>query len=253
MKWSQANAEVSAQQKAEQTSHSKTVLVTAPPPSESHILPILPPGLPILRNQDLNKFIFVRADPLDDYHYLIEPPGRVVYGSDAKGASIAIQTTVANQTAVVTGSSACSQSARLCGFNPQYRHDPYVFGFGVAPFVAGNGTYNDPLKKTSTSSLQTGADFVAGVLLPTPNASFPFQQFLPLVHYFYISPYHQTDFRNVANINGVTAAWEPENLYLMLGASAIGNPYFHFYWQYRGEFDWSDVTTIGSTNLTRQS
>lgn len=202
----------------------------------------------------LANSLFVRADPLDNFHYLIVPPSSSASSSDQKGGSAAsakgASITYTNdrnagtQTAAVNGRVSYLAFGEYCG-PPYFENGPYIHGFGIAPFVDGNGTWNEPVKQTSTSSLQTGVDFVAGLELPGQGALTSSEQYL------YLSPYHQTDFRDVADINGVVLAWEPQVLAWRLGAATKAtNPYIDYFWQFRAQAQWSDVSKVGYTNLT---
>ena len=237
---------------------------TLPPPKPSTTRPgpqlIAPPpsGTTFAAgHQDcdpLANSLFVRADPLDNFHYLIVPPSSSASSSDqkggsaasAKGASISYTNdhNAGTQTATVNGRLSFLAVGEYCG-PPYFENGPYIHGFGIAPFVDGNGTWNEPVKKTSTSSLQAGVDFVAGLEFPGQGTSTSSEQYL------YLSPYHQTDFRNVADINGVVVAWEPQVLAWRLGvATKSTNPYIDFFWQLRAQAQWSNVSNVGYTNLT---
>ena len=200
----------------------------------------------------------MRADPLDNFHYLIVPLSSTASTADQKGGSAAsakgASITYTNdhnadtQTAAVNGRVSYLAVGEYCGAPYGDETMPYVHGFGIAPFVDGNGTWNEPVKKTSTSSLQTGVDFVAGLGFPGQGA------FTSSEQYLYLSPYHQTDFRDVADVNGVVLAWEPQVLAWRLGvATKATNPYIDFFWQFRAEAQWSDVSKVGYTNLTTGS
>jgi hypothetical protein len=203
----------------------------------------------------LPNSLFVRADPLDNFHYLIAPVSGPASSADekssssasAKGASISYtdDRQARTQSATINGRVSYLAFSRYCAA-PRYHDDvPYIHAFGIAPFIDGNGTWNQPVTKSGTSSLLSGVDFVAA--LDVPSSWF----FVPTTQYFYVSPFHKTDFRGVADANGVTFAWEPQVLALNLGIAAKSNsPYINFFWQFRTQVEWSDVSKVGYTNLT---
>jgi hypothetical protein len=117
----------------------------------------------------------------------------------------------------------------------------YVDAFAIAPFVASNGTWNDPLPKTvSPSTLQYGVDFQAGINTSSTIGSF-----------FYASPYYQTDYQEKARLQGVVLGWEPIVKYLALGEKndATTNNIYTFFWQARPEVDLVQVYSPGTTNF----
>jgi hypothetical protein len=203
-----------------------------PPPAPSAFIPTCQAGL--------TNNLFVRSDPLDNFHYAVAPNTAV----DAKGASVSYTNNqlAGTQTAVINGRASYLLLGALCNNSSPNPGNPYVAGYAIAPFVSSNGTCNQPLTKTSTSALRGGVDFQVGLvtaLLPIPE------------NFFYVSPFHQTDFRDLARIEGVNLAWEPHSLDLALGASALGNAYYAFLWQFRGEYEWIEVSNPGLTSLIK--
>jgi hypothetical protein len=156
-------------------------------------------------------------------------------------------------------------------------------GLGFAPFIGSNGSWNEPIttvttsataskktvagttttvssngltsttvvpakngsittitKKYALSALTFGADFQFDL----STADFPLSQ-----HFFYISPFHQTDYLNEANINGVNVAYEPV-LANVLNDGFI-NSGVYFYTGFRAEADFSNVADPGLTLQTK--
>jgi hypothetical protein len=168
--------------------------------------------------------------------------------SQAKGLSISYTDNINadTQTAVINGRVSYLLFGETC---EGLLGEPYVSGFGFAPFASSNGTWNEPLTakatgttsagktititttKTSNSALRGGADFQ--LTLETEFA-------LIQRNYFYVSPFYQTDYRGLAQIDGVTLAWEPAAPLLLLGSGA-SNDYFQFFWQFRAEAELTDV------------
>jgi hypothetical protein len=182
-----------------------------------------------------NKALFVRSDPLDNFHYLLDPQAAAA----AKGADISYtdDRVAGTQTATINGRVSYLLFGEQCdGVDPAATH---ISGIGIAPFVSSSGTWNQPVKKTSTSALQFGTD----LQLAISTTSF-FTD-----HYFYISPYYQTDYRSMARIDGINFAYEPVASGLFLDAGPV-TPYIGFFWQFRGVLDVVNVANSGLTNLT---
>ena len=213
----------------------------------------LPPLFNIANGRECissTKGLFVRADPLDNFHYLVDPQSddQTANVASAKGLDISYTNNrvAGTQTATINGRVSYMLFGELCDpLDGDARH-PFFRGVGLAPFVSGNGTWSEPLTKTSNSSLKTGADF---------QVAYSTTQFLFQEHYLYFSPYHQTDFKELAQINGATFAWEPVRTALFMDTgkplSAALAPYFLFFWQFRAEVDVVNVTVPGLTNLTK--
>ena len=70
-------------------------------------------------------------------------------------------------------------------------------------------------------------------------------------HFWYLSPFYQTDFSGLARIQGATIAYEPVAAKIALGATGAGSPYYSFFWQFRGQADWLNVDDPGLTSLVR--
>jgi hypothetical protein len=227
----------------------KAAVVGQPPPAPTK--PAMPKDFPTLSDAFAGpncipdqKSLFVRGDPLDDFHYLVEYPTT----ADAKGASISYtDNRVTNsQTATINGRVSylmlglqCQQSE---GTSP---NSPYVGAIGVAPFISSNGTWMEPPGKTpSNSAIKGGMDFQLGYFTLGNTNQFPFIQ----RQYFYVSPYYQTDYANLARISGVTLAWEPVAPQLWLDSGPV-TPWFSFFWQFRGEAEFVSVDNHGLTNL----
>jgi hypothetical protein len=188
--------------------------------------------------------VFVRADPLDNFHYALDPNAR----NDAKGATVSYTNdqVAAKQTATIDGRVSFMLLGASCDPLPDATHpfgnraDPYFAGLVVAPFVSSNGTWNEPLPtKLSNSNIKVGSDFMVQSRLDSPFIS----------AYFYVSPYYQTDYQNRASIEGSVFALEPVIPAIFLNSSQP-TPYFSFFWQWRGEIDTVHVTVPGLTNLS---
>lgn len=161
---------------------------------------------------------------------------------------------------------------------------PFIGGFGFAPFVSSSGTWNEPFTstttttkitpvksstgtatttaetsgaktttvtttskgtiittthKTSTSVLRFGADF---------QTSLETTQFLGGLlpeHYFYVSPFYETDYRGLAQIDGVDLSWQPVSFPLHLGVAPTQSV-FSFMWQFKAEAELTQVNNPGS-------
>jgi hypothetical protein len=193
------------------------------------------------------KRLFVRADPLDNFHYALDPSNPDGSVADAKGATISYTNdkVAATQKATVNGRVSYVLFGQKCLPTPDPLPIFWENAFAIAPFVSGNGTWNEPLPKntsTSNSALKTGADLAFSVSSTNP--------FVPNLQYFYISPYYQTDFRGLANIQGVDLAWEPIIPQIALGGN-LNNPLLGFFWNFRGEVEFTEVYERGLTNLAR--
>jgi hypothetical protein len=216
-------------------------------------VPLNPPWLPP-RNPPWcvsnTQGLFVRADPLDNFHYLVDPAQPSSSDSSSSSAGSATGASVSytdnraagTQTATIKGRVSYLVVGQTPCDAPNTR-EPFIYGFALAPFISSNGTWDEPLKKTSNSALQTGADFQLAISTAWPVLDFS---------YLYASPYHQTDLRDLANVNGILFAWEPV-LYkvFMDAAPKTNNPYFSFFWQLRAEAEILNVEKPGLTNLAK--
>ena len=232
---------------------SEKVLVSAAgvPPPAAATKPAAPMDFPTLSALFASpncmpdqKALFVRADPLDNFHYLVDYPT----AADAKGASVSYtdNRVTHSQTATINGRVSYLMVGLQCqqpeGTDP---NKPYVGAIGVAPFASSNGTWMEPPGKTpSNSAIKAGMDFQLGYFTLGNSREFPYIQ----RQYFYASPYYQTDYKGLARITGVTLAWEPVAPLLWLGSGPI-TPLFSFFWQFRGEVDLVSVQNPGLTKL----
>lgn len=189
---------------------------------------------------DYSKKLFVRADPLDNFYYDLDPQASSS-SADAKGATASYTNDqlAKTQSATVNGRASYLLFGAHCQDNPR---EPFVLGYAIAPFVSANGTWADPAKKGTNSSLRAGTDI--GIAISTT-------EWLIQDHFWYLSPFYQTDFSGLARIQGATLAYEPVALRFGLGATGAGSPYYSFFWQFRGEADWMNVTEPGLTNLIK--
>jgi hypothetical protein len=193
-----------------------------------------------------SKQLFIRADPIDNYHYFLDCPANAA--ADAKGASISYTNNqlAHTQTATVNGRVSYLLVGGIVDLSPTLPAPPpfFVSAYGFAPFISANGTWDQPIKKTTNNALRGGGDFAFAV----SSVNFPIN-----LQYFYISPFHQTDFRGTARIDGGNFAWEPIVPELSLGASAyrFPHPYFGFFWQFRAEAEVIEVSNPGLTKLIK--
>lgn len=191
----------------------------------------------------LSPHLFIRHDRLDTFQLREQN----VSLSSAKGASISgtDDERASTETLVVNGrveyllfgdDAACEGSQQTA--NP----DAPAYGYAFAPFIDAQGTIDTPAKKTDVHDLQAGFDLQMNVL----NGPLFDDQ------YFILTPYYQTDFDGVAQVQGVTASWEPVNEDIHLGGySGSPGPYVGWYWQLQTQFDDKHVTTVGYTGLTK--
>lgn len=268
-----------------------------------------------------NQALFIRSDSLDNFNYLDMlpsspssngPTGGATDGTPAnavsKGASINYtdNRNAATRTAAINarvsylliGRTPCSppplkdangnvitdaNGKVFAGDNRQ----PFIGGFGFAPFVSSSGTWNEPFTstttttkitpvksstgtatttaetsgaktttvtttskgtiittthKTSTSVLRFGADF---------QTSLETTQFLGGLlpeHYFYVSPFYETDYRGLAQIDGVDLSWQPVSFPLHLGVAPTQSV-FSFMWQFKAEAELTQVNNPGYTDF----
>jgi hypothetical protein len=135
---------------------------------------------------------------------------------------------------------------------------PYIQGFGFAPFVSSNGTWNEPstqsatgtttagktititTKKTSNNALRGGADFQMSWFTPGEIS----QQF------FYVSPFYQTDYRGLAQIDGVDLVYEPTIRHLLINEGYIDNN-ISYLTQFSAEAEFTHVYDTGLTQLVK--
>lgn len=162
-------------------------------------------------------------------------------------------------------------------------HQTFVQDVAFAPFVGSNGSWNEPItavtttattskkavegttstrsnnglttttvvpakggsittvtKKYALSALTFGADFQFDV----STIDLPISQ-----HFFYISPYYQSDYIGAAQIEGVNFSYEPVLSHVL--NDGIINSGIYFYTGFRAEADFSNVTNPGLTLQTK--
>ena len=194
--------------------------------------------------------LLIRRDRLDTFQLR----GEAVPLSSAKGASVSITN---NGIAGTTTASINGRVQTILYYQDPLTPcvngkvgDPYTpidftkphYGFVVAPFVDAQGTETFPFKKTDTSALQAGVDFQVSIF---GGPIFDHQ-------YLIATPYYQTDFRGVADVQGFQASWEPIAPDLHLGGYiGVPNPYVDWYWQFQAAVDVKNVTNVGATGLSR--
>jgi hypothetical protein len=215
-----------------------------PPAETAAVVPSLPLG-PCATDP-----LLIRRDRLDTFQLR----GEAVPVSNAKGASVSITNNgISNTTtASINGRgqvivyyqdplTPCVNGKLGDPYTPIDFSNPH-YGFIVAPFVDAQGTETFPFKKTDTSNLQAGVDFQVSVF---GGPLFDHQ-------YLIATPYYQTDFRGVADVQGFQAAWEPIAPDLHLGGYiGVPNPYVDWYWQFQAAVDVKNVTNVGATGLSR--
>jgi hypothetical protein len=158
------------------TTHTNPVIAKAnpkppaPQPKPDSGLPTLSALLANPQCLPSQKTVFVRGDPLDDFHYAIDPDA----AADAKGASISYtdNRATATQNATINGRISYLLVGLQCqqadGANP---NSPYVGSVGIAPFISSNGTWMEPPGKTvSNSALKTGIDFQTSLYTFQPGS-----------------------------------------------------------------------------------
>jgi hypothetical protein len=189
--------------------------------------------------------LFIRQNRLDTFQLRNAP----LDVASAKGASImgtndersGTRTLTVNgraQYAISSDDPAC-----VASLDPTRPHGAPSYQFVFAPFVDAQGTIDTPAKKTDVNDVQGGVDLQFNVL---GGPLFDEQSFI-------LTPYVQTDFNGIAQIQGVTAGWEPVNTTAHLGGYLTDptNSYLAWFWQLRGEFDNKHVSTVGSTGYTK--
>jgi len=181
--------------------------------------------------------LFIRSDSLDNYLYGATP------ASKAKGASISYTDDRQKelQTLTINGMMSYVLASNLCLPTPG-NDVPFISGYAIAPFVNAQGNLTQPEAKTEKSSLSFGTE-----------AEFELSQFIIPRQVFTIAPFYQTDFRDIAQIGGVSAYWDLYDPNLHLGGyiSTTLEPNLGWFLQVRGETDVVKVSTPGLTNLTK--
>lgn len=278
--------------------------------SQSPTLPTLSSAVAVAGcPHDPAQALFIRSNSLDNFNYLqyIRPASgssssEANAQSSAIGASLSYTDNRLNSTQAATVNARISYLifGKLCDAPTIMRRDvrtgqevpgtdispPYLYGFGIAPFVSNDGTWNHPFtststttkttnnkkasgtttttsvtnststttvtttshgtittttKKTSTSAFRLGADFQ--LAYDTRNA-------LLQENYFYASPFYQTDFAGLAEIEGLDVSWQPTSTALHLGVASV-DPLYLFIWQFKGETELSQVSNPGYTIYTK--
>jgi hypothetical protein len=181
--------------------------------------------------------LFIRSDSLDNYLYGATP------ASKAKGASISYTDDRQKelQTLTINGMMSYVVASNLCLPTPG-NDVPFISGYAIAPFVNAQGNLTQPEAKTERSALTFGTE-----------AEFELSQFIIPRQVFTIAPFYQTDFRDIARIDGVSAFWDifDPNLHLGGYVSTTLEPDLGWFLQIRGETDVVKVSTPGLTNLTK--
>jgi len=123
-------------------------------------------------------------------------------------------------------------------FDPNATH----FGYDIAAWIDAQGVINHPRKKADTNSLQAGFDAQISVLGGA----------LCKHQYFIVTPYYQTDYIGLAQVEGIRAGWEPVAPDIHLGGRiGVPDPYLDWFWQFRAEADIKHVDKTGLTGLTK--
>jgi hypothetical protein len=213
--------------------------------------PIVPVEAPPANPCQAPQAIFVRRNSLDTFQL----GGAPVQLSDAKGASASFaqdnlgpstSTTVNARVEAVAyrydplSGCAGGKVASPWSVDPSVSH----LGFAIGPFVDGQGTITNPMKKGEASALQSGVD----LQFTLTGAPLFDQQYLTL------TPYYQTDFRGVASVEGFAAFWDPIAPDVHLGGR-IGAPdqFVDWFWQFRAAYDARRITNPGFTGLSNKS
>jgi hypothetical protein len=182
--------------------------------------------------------LFIRADSIDNLLY-----NDAVPVSEAVGASFTYKRDFVTDEKglAVAGRLSYVVARDLCPDTPP-GIAPFVSGWAVAPWVSGYGTYTWPQSPGEKSKLSTGVDMQFEISRG-PFAGFPARQV------FTIAPFHQTDFRGLADISGAKLFWDLYDLRYHLGGYVGGSPYLGWYLQLRGEADIRSVNETGLTGL----
>jgi len=183
--------------------------------------------------------LFIRKDNLDSWFYGVATTDKAV------GASIAFtDNRISNaRTAQIDGFAAYVLGRDPCDGKStvtEYEHMTYS-GYVFAPWTSAHGNLNSANAKSERSNWKNGIDAqveFAGGLFDT--------------QYFTITPYHQTDFRGIAEIYGLNAHWDATRLEWRLGGNESKfSDVIDWYWQLRLEADLRNVKDPGLTSLAR--
>jgi hypothetical protein len=195
-----------------------------------------------LPDDNFSQRVFLRADPMDNFWYTTVPGGL----NSTKGASI-------NYT---NDRDAQTQKAMVAGqisylLVPPNNTDLNTWGdFALATWFLADGTWNEPLKKPENSTFKAGFDGQVRFITADPVSQNPYQKW---DLYFGVSPYLQTDFRQVERAGGVKLAAEariPE-LYLDYGKANYPINYILAFWNFRPEADFREVANPGFTSQVK--
>jgi hypothetical protein len=194
-----------------------------------------PPAKPAPTDPCDPQRLFIRANSLDNYLYGITP------ASKAKGLTVSYtdDRLAGTQKATINGMISYVALRDLCPVTPP-GDGPFFSGYVVAPFVLGQGDYNQPRIKTENSSLKFGVENQ----LEVSRGLFPRQVFT-------LAPYVQTDYRGLARAGGASFYLDSYDPNLHLGGYIDTNPYLGWFLQLRGEADAVDVSAVGVTNLKK--
>jgi hypothetical protein len=269
-----------------------------------------PPDLPPTKNDagcyDPSRRLFIRSDSLDNFNYLktVPPANNTSSGVDAQSSAVGASINYTDNR--LTSAQTATINARVsyllfgeqnCDAPTIKRHDvrtreevpgedaglPYVYGWGFAPFISSDGTWNNPFSSTSTTTKATSAKSVDGTTTTTTKTSnsttttvtttdhgtlitttkktsssavrvgadfqlaYDTRKFLPIQEsYFYASPFYQTDFAGLASIGGLDVSWQPASYPLHLGVAST-EPWYNFIWQFKGE---TELTQVGNPGYT---
>ncbi len=182
--------------------------------------------------------VYLRSDSIDNYLYGVTP------ASKAKGAAISWLNDYEGhaQTLSIDGMASFLMFSDLCPKTPQDR-GTFASGWAIAPFVEAHGKLLSPRTAKEQSSLKSGVQFQAEV---SSIGGFPARQV------FTLAPYHQTDFRGLGRIEGLSARWDLYDADRHLGGyiPEPGSPLGWFV-QLQGEADLRRVEDVGVTALTK--
>jgi hypothetical protein len=252
--------------------------------------------------------LFIRSDSLDNFNYLKsvplanDPSSGVASQSSAVGASLSYtdnRLTAAQMAAINARISYLLFGKQNCPAPTIKRLNvrtgkeepgenaalPYLYGWGFAPFVSTDGTWNNPFTSTTTTTKATSAKSANGTTTTTTRTSnsttttvtttsngtvttttkktsssavrvgadfqlaYATRSFLLQENYFYASPFYQTDFAGLAQIGGLDVSWQPASYPLHLGVAST-DPWYTFIWQFKGETELTQVSNPGYTLYT---
>jgi hypothetical protein len=230
--------------------------VTAAIGDKHQIPPIVPAAAALPDPCALGQTFFIRRNALDTFQLGNEFRNDPLPVAKAKGASFSFtQDQLANtNTATINGRiqaiafahDALSTCVDGKVTNPWATASTsgVLLGYMIAPFIDMQGTAGSPRQKGETSALQGGIDMQLAIFR---GPLFDHQ-------YLTLTPYYQTDFRGLADIQGVTAAWTPILPDIHLGGRiGVPDPYVDWFWQFQAAYDERHVTSPGVTGLANRS